>query len=93
MRIGRGTGRGGLPRAGGGAVQAWRHTGGGANVRKSMRVKAKEARRCIPAEILLALEYIHILFVVYRGLKLENVLLDLDGHVRIAEPTWASASC
>lgn len=43
-----------------------------------------EGRR-IAGEILLALEYIHSLGVVYRDLKLENVLLDLQGHVRIAD--------
>ena len=46
--------------------------------------KEPEGRR-IAGEILLALEYIHSLGVVYRDLKLENVLLDLDGHVRIAD--------
>lgn len=43
-----------------------------------------EGRR-IAGEILLALEHIHTLGVVYRDLKLENVLLDLQGHVRIAD--------
>lgn len=46
--------------------------------------KEQEGKR-IGGEILLALEYIHSLGVVYRDLKLENVLLDLDGHVRIAD--------
>ncbi len=44
----------------------------------------REGRR-IAGEILLALEHIHSLGVVYRDLKLENVLLDMDGHVRIAD--------
>eukprot|EP00177_Eucheuma_denticulatum_P002382 GFKZ01004268.1.p1 GENE.GFKZ01004268.1~~GFKZ01004268.1.p1 ORF type:complete len:556 (+),score=112.14 GFKZ01004268.1:46-1668(+) len=47
-------------------------------------LKEPEGRR-IAGEILLALEYIHSLGVVYRDLKLENVLLDLEGHVRIAD--------
>lgn len=46
--------------------------------------KEAEGRR-IAGEILLALEYIHSLGVVYRDLKLENVLLDLEGHIRIAD--------
>jgi len=37
------------------------------------------------AEILLALEYIHSIGVVYRDLKLENILLDAQGHVRVAD--------
>ncbi|CDF34384.1 Serine/threonine protein kinase [Chondrus crispus] len=41
--------------------------------------------RFIAAEILLALEHIHSFGVVYRDLKLENILLDADGHVRVAD--------
>eukprot|EP00737_Agarophyton_chilense_P000393 gb/GEZJ01000443.1/.p1 GENE.gb/GEZJ01000443.1/~~gb/GEZJ01000443.1/.p1 ORF type:complete len:539 (-),score=105.75 gb/GEZJ01000443.1/:149-1765(-) len=52
--------------------------------RRGKPFKEPEGRR-IAAEILLALEYIHSLGVVYRDLKLENVLLDLDGHIRIAD--------
>lgn len=52
--------------------------------KKGKPFREAEGRR-IAGEILLALEHIHSLGVVYRDLKLENVLLDLDGHVRIAD--------
>ena len=36
-------------------------------------------------QILLGLEYLHNKDVVYRDIKPENILLDLDGHVKIAD--------
>eukprot|EP00183_Erythrolobus_madagascarensis_P002577 CAMPEP_0185850428 /NCGR_PEP_ID=MMETSP1354-20130828/4568_1 /TAXON_ID=708628 /ORGANISM="Erythrolobus madagascarensis, Strain CCMP3276" /LENGTH=815 /DNA_ID=CAMNT_0028551101 /DNA_START=175 /DNA_END=2622 /DNA_ORIENTATION=+ len=42
------------------------------------------ARR-IAAQIVLALEYIHSLGAVHRDLKLENILIDSTGHVRVAD--------
>eukprot|EP00158_Paraphelidium_tribonemae_P008815 Partr_v1_DN28692_c0_g1_i1_m49927 putative protein kinase c len=36
-------------------------------------------------EVLLALEYFHKNDIVYRDLKLDNILLTLDGHIKIAD--------
>ena len=37
------------------------------------------------AEVLLALEYFHANNMVYRDLKLDNILLGVDGHIKIAD--------
>ncbi|KAG8817764.1 Serine/threonine kinase [Serendipita sp. 401] len=37
------------------------------------------------SEVLLALEYFHSQGIIYRDLKLDNILLTLDGHVKIAD--------
>lgn len=37
------------------------------------------------AEILLGIEHLHSKNVVYRDIKPENILIDTDGHIRIAD--------
>ena len=37
------------------------------------------------AEIIIALEKIHMKNIMYRDLKPENVLIDIDGHLKITD--------
>jgi serine/threonine protein kinase len=46
---------------------------------------SESATRVYAAEITLALEYLHSLRILYRDIKLENILLDKDGHVVLTD--------
>ncbi|KAJ6671641.1 FLIPPASE KINASE 1-RELATED [Salix viminalis] len=46
---------------------------------------AEQAARFYVAEVLLALEYLHMLGVVYRDLKPENILVREDGHIMLSD--------
>ncbi|KAL1541371.1 serine/threonine-protein kinase D6PKL2-like [Salvia divinorum] len=45
----------------------------------------EQAARFYVAEVLLALEYLHMLGIVYRDLKPENILVREDGHVMLTD--------
>ncbi|XP_073769788.1 v-akt murine thymoma viral oncogene homolog 2, like isoform X1 [Danio rerio] len=49
------------------------------------RVFSEDRARFYGAEIVSALDYLHSQNVVYRDLKLENLMLDNDGHIKITD--------
>mmetsp|Transcript_45239 Transcript_45239/g.73682 ORF Transcript_45239/g.73682 Transcript_45239/m.73682 type:complete len:447 (+) Transcript_45239:144-1484(+) len=57
------------------------------------RMLQKQPRKCLPeeyvkfyaAEVLLSLEYLHILGFVYRDLKPENILVHESGHLMLTD--------
>ncbi|KAG9444398.1 hypothetical protein H6P81_015738 [Aristolochia fimbriata] len=53
--------------------------------RQPGRSFSEQAARFYAAEVLLALEYLHMMGVVYRDLKPENILVREDGHIMLSD--------
>lgn len=49
------------------------------------RMFSEDRTRFYGAEIISALAYLHSQGIIYRDLKLENLLLDKDGHIKITD--------
>ncbi|EFA75251.1 cAMP-dependent protein kinase [Heterostelium album PN500] len=53
-------------------------------IRSENQIEERVAKMII-AEIILAIDYLHQQNIVYRDLKPENVLVDIDGHIKLAD--------
>ncbi|ERN13130.1 serine/threonine-protein kinase D6PK [Amborella trichopoda] len=60
---------------------------------QTTRSFSEQSVRFYAAEVLLALEYLHMLGVVYRDLKPENVLVREDGHIMLSDFDLSLRSC
>jgi len=54
------------------------------HLRKARSFDENRARLYI-AELVLAVECLHLNHVIYRDLKPENILIDADGHLKVSD--------
>lgn len=54
------------------------------HLKRFKRMTENEARLYF-LELCLGIKHLHEKFIVYRDIKPENILLDIDGHLKIAD--------
>jgi serine/threonine protein kinase len=52
---------------------------------KKFKRMPEETAKFYMIEILLAIEHLHSQNIIYRDIKPENILIDMDGHVKLAD--------
>ncbi|KAM3131361.1 hypothetical protein pb186bvf_016543 [Paramecium bursaria] len=74
-------------------VQEYMHGGDFAKILNQEQAFDEKITKHYIAEILLALEYLHSNNIVHRDLKPDNILLDQDGHIKLADFGLSELGC